>query len=76
MSMTYQLHSKAIIYVVAIECCKVQTLSLFNISRTKFIYGSKIDNLTDDIPYSKQIILNKNSYNKNVSAFAVVATDK
>ena len=76
MSLTYQLYSKAIIYVVAIERNEVQTLSLFNISRIKFIYGSKIGNLTDDIPYSKQIILNKNSFNKNVSAFSVVATDK
>jgi hypothetical protein len=53
----------------------VPTISLFNTSNTKYIYGSTFGILEDDIPYSKQIILGRNSYNKNVSTFGVTPTD-
>lgn len=75
MSLTYQLWSKAVIYAIAVERHSVETISLFNASRTKYIYGSNIGNLTDDTPYSKQIILRRDSNNANVTSFFANKTD-
>lgn len=74
--MTYQFWEKCKIYAVAIEESIAPTISLLNISHLTQIQGSRIGSLTDDIPYSNQIIKAKNSHNLPADRSFNISTDK
>ena len=76
MSLTFNLRKRGILYAVAVESGEKPTTTLQEVIRTKYINGSFIGELIDDIPYSKQIINGVDSYNKNLSITVRNYTDK